>query len=372
MATSTGWRGSLRLMLMAGIGGAVIATFLVFGFAESLDTGIVFLVLGTAGFAVVLLHLFLSEYRRHREQRLLGAAFCLAFPLALNTFLVERGAVPWTANLEHPGLFLVLGVVGYILVSRVQTNRAQMLTVRYELATARQIQQSMLPEELPELPGLRVAARYLPMEEVAGDHYELHKLDGHTLGVLVADVSGHGIAAAMVSAMCRVAFKSQHARLREPSALLEGLNESFTDTLAGKYLTGTYLTVDADAGRIVHAGGAHPPVLVWRAGRGEVVELRSSGTMIGLFPMVNATDTISEVASGDRIIAYTDGADEAMSPEQEPFGIERLRQFVAARHELDADAFADALIATLREWIGPEAASRGFDDDLTLIVIDIH
>src|SRR5208337_581931 len=117
---------------------------------------------------------------------------------------------------------------------------SQLLTIKHEMETARQIQLSILPREIPSLPGLDMAARYIPMTSVAGDFYDFIQIDEKRIGVLVADVSGHGMPAALISSMLKIALASQTAFASDPARVLTGLNQALCGKFKGHFVTAAY------------------------------------------------------------------------------------------------------------------------------------
>lgn len=127
----------------------------------------------------------------------------------------------------------------------IRTEEA-LASIRNELEIARRIQTSILPEAMPQLNGLKIAAQYIPMSQVAGDFYDFLVLDDRRLGVLIADVSGHGVPAALVASMVKVAIAAQAEHAHGPAKVMEGLNSVLTEKLQGQFVTGAYLLLDLE------------------------------------------------------------------------------------------------------------------------------
>src|SRR5271167_1751022 len=137
----------------------------------------------------------------------------------------------------------------------------QLLAIQKELETARQIQLSILPAEIPKIEGLDIAARYVPMSSVAGDFYDFIIVDEKHLGILVADVSGHGMPAALIASMLKIALASQVAHAFDPGRVLGGLNQSLCGKFKHHFVTAAYLFVDREKNTMSYAGAGHPPLL---------------------------------------------------------------------------------------------------------------
>jgi len=135
----------------------------------------------------------------------------------------------------------------------------QLQTIQKELETARQIQLSILPAEVPKLEGLDIAARYIPMTSVAGDFYDFIMVDEKHLGILIADVSGHGMPAALIASMLKIALAAQVPHAADPAQVLSGLNQALCGKFQHHYVTAAYLFVDIAKGTLTYDGGGSSP-----------------------------------------------------------------------------------------------------------------
>src|SRR6201997_17488 len=160
----------------------------------------------------------------------------------------------------------------------------QLLAIQKELETARQIQLSILPSEIPKIEGLDIAARYIPMTAVAGDFYDFIVVDEKHIGILVADVSGHGIPAALIASMLKVALSAQVAHAADPAQVLSGLNQALCGKFEHHYITAAYLFVDMQKRMLTYAGAGHPPLLLWGGSAEGVRDVDENGLFLGKFP----------------------------------------------------------------------------------------
>ncbi|HQR47491.1 MAG TPA: SpoIIE family protein phosphatase [Thermoanaerobaculia bacterium] len=263
-----------------------------------------------------------------------------------------------------------------VVLARVQTHLAlrgareqladQLLAIRKELELARTIQMSILPREVPKVDGLDIAVRYIPMTSVAGDFYDFIPVDAKRFGALVADVSGHGVPAALVASMLKIALGAQAPHAADPAKVLTGLNAALCGKFDTHFVTAAYLWVDMEAGTVDYAGAGHPPLL-FGGGRGTRT-VQKNGLFLGMFPQAKYAAVRELLGPGERILAYTDGIPEAKNPAAEEFGSGRLLELLGALPAAPADAFADRVLADVTGWAGrPEA--EGHDDDITLLVI---
>ncbi|MCR9142873.1 MAG: SpoIIE family protein phosphatase [bacterium] len=249
-----------------------------------------------------------------------------------------------------------------------------------ELDTARGIQQSLIPVAPPEVPGLRIAARYRAMQIVGGDFYDFRTNlpeaagdsgeVGGEVGVLLADVSGHGIPAALIVSMVKLAFWYQKTELPPPGTLFERMNDLLRDNISGEFVTGCYAHLDLEHMVLSTSNAGHPPLFLLKRASGELIELRPNGRLLGLMPNAQFDVERVEVEQGDRVILYTDGVYEAARDDDtaEQFGLDRFKAFISANETLSPDRFSDKLMRTVIDWSG------GVDhigDDIAFVVIDI-
>jgi sigma-B regulation protein RsbU (phosphoserine phosphatase) len=254
--------------------------------------------------------------------------------------------------------------------SRDQLAR-QLLDINNELEMAREIQLSILPQELPRIPGLEIVARFIPMSSVAGDFYDFIVVDEKHVGILVADVSGHGLPAALIASMLQVALAAQSPHAFDPARVLAGLNHSLCGKFKHHFVTAAYIFVDMDKNSMRYAGAGHPPLLLWRASAGCASEVLENGLLLGLFP--NATYSLIEIPlePGDKAVLYTDGILETRSLSEDEFGSARFKTFLESNYKLKADEFVDLLLHELKSWSG-RPKGDGQQDDITVVMVDFQ
>lgn len=147
-------------------------------------------------------------------------------------------------DFEPIGFAVYLSCLGAVLIERSTRAKERLTVLEEELTIARRIQTSILPRELPQNASLTIAARYLPMTAVAGDFYDFLKVDESRLGVLVADVSGHGVPAALIASMIKVAAAAQLPGAEDPARVIRGMNQTLCPNLQGQFVTAAYLFLD--------------------------------------------------------------------------------------------------------------------------------
>jgi sigma-B regulation protein RsbU (phosphoserine phosphatase) len=254
--------------------------------------------------------------------------------------------------------------------AREQLTR-QLLFINNELEMAREIQLSILPRETPKIKGLEIAARYIPMSSVAGDFYDFIVVDEQHVGILVADVSGHGLPAALIASMLQVALTAQFAHASDPGQVLSGLNKALCGKFQHHFVTAVYVFVDMEKKCMSYAGAGHPPLLLWRASTGSASEVVENGLLLGLFPEETYSVVEIPVEPGDKVLLYTDGILETKSPSEQEFGVDLFKGFLESNHNLRGDMFADSLLEELSNWSEhPKGQAQG--DDITFLTIDFQ
>jgi sigma-B regulation protein RsbU (phosphoserine phosphatase) len=320
-----------------------------------------------AGMVVIVANLFVPGEMRASDLGLLRGSFLVMAVFIVLENLRALGLTPWRDNAEPVGVFFFMCSLGAVAARRIFDSQERLASIRQELETARKIQMSTLPEAPPRIAGLDLAARYVPATEVAGDFYDFLPGEGRRTGVLVADVSGHGVPAALVASMLKVAVAAEAPHAASPARLLSEMNQIFHGKLRNQFITAFYAFLDLEAGRITWASAGHPPALLWRRSEGRVEELAQGGLVMGRLRRAVYSEASLPLEAGDRLLVFTDGILEALSPAGEMFGDERLQEFLAGHAALPAERIAEALPARIAEWTGRSA----FDDDLTLVVAGI-
>jgi len=266
---------------------------------------------------------------------------------------------------EPLSMLVFAAALGWFVLTRARQQEFSYAALSRELELARAIQQSLLPQRMPDVPGLRLTGAYLPMSAVAGDFYEILPLaNGRTL-VLVADVSGHGIPAALVASMVKVAVAAAADRHDTPGGILSGINRALTGKFERAYVTACCVVVDPRQQKVMYAAAGHPPALLRRAD-GRVEPLDKGGVILTLLPSVSYDTEEVAFGPGDRLLVYTDGLTEATRQHgDEFFGDDELARVVGS-----TPASGDLLRTVLdahRRWIGDGTA---VSDDISVVVIE--
>ena len=288
-----------------------------------------------------------------------GLLIFLAFVAAQN--LVELFAPSWPL-LEPIGFAAFLGTLGYVATSSTLRRDQQLKEIRDELKVARRIQLSILPGEFPTSANFRGAARYVPMTSVAGDFYDYIVADDHHVGMLIADVSGHGVPAALIASMVKLAAASQRAVASDPSRFLSAMNAALLGNTQNQFVTAAYVHLNAELKELRYSAAGHPPLLVVR--NGGVRQIEENGLMLAVFGSASYSTAVHKLEEGDRIVMYTDGIVEASNAAGDFFGEDRFYDLLTKTRGLSTAMAADSIISSVQRWSGKQ------DDDLTVLICD--
>lgn len=287
-----------------------------------------------------------------------GLFVFIAFALCDNIAGVLRSNV----RVEPYGFTVFLGTLGYVAARRLLRRDQQLTEIQKELDVAKRIQLSILPTEFPKSANFQVAARCVPMTSVAGDFYDFIVANEHEAGLLIADVSGHGVPAALIASMVKMAATSQRSHASRPASLLDGMNSALCGNTQNQFVTAAYVHLDAETAEIRYGAAGHPPMLVLRDHQVHSVE--ENGLILAAFESARYSDTSMPLRRGDRILLYTDGLLEASDRSGAFFGMDMLRQTLKKTSSLAAPEAVEHIIASVQNW------STSQDDDLTVLVCD--
>jgi phosphoserine phosphatase RsbU/P len=250
--------------------------------------------------------------------------------------------------------------------ARLQEKEVEQLQMEREMELGRKMQLSMLPEACPSVPGWEFAASYEAAHLVGGDFYDFIALEPRRMGLVIADVVGKGVPAALLMAVSRATIRTMAMSGHRPADVLAQANELIVrDSRSDLFLTAAYAELETDSGRLTYALGGHNRPLWRRAADGQIEELATSGIFLGSFSDIEIEECSVELAPGDVVLFYTDGVTEAMNAESEFFGEERLHTTIASAAGSSAEQVLEAVLAAVRDFVGDAVPS----DDLTLFVV---
>lgn len=252
------------------------------------------------------------------------------------------------------------------LVRQQRAEARERERIAQELRVARLIQQTLLPREIPAVPGWGITPYYEPAREVGGDFYDFIALPHGHLGLVIADVTDKGVPAALVMAMTRSVLRAAATRLESPGAVLARVNDMLVpDIPPNMFVTCLYAVLDPATGRLQFANAGHD-VAYWRTAAGVLHELRARGMPLGLMDGMVYEEHEVRLGSGDHILLYSDGLVEAHNPRREMFSFERLAALVAGASG-SGQPLITRLLDELARFTGPGWVQ---EDDITLVTVE--
>jgi serine phosphatase RsbU (regulator of sigma subunit)/putative methionine-R-sulfoxide reductase with GAF domain/anti-sigma regulatory factor (Ser/Thr protein kinase) len=236
----------------------------------------------------------------------------------------------------------------------------------HEVELARQIQKTFLPENLPEFPGWELAATWLTARQVGGDFYDVIELQDRRLGLLIADVSDKGMAAALFMALTRTLVRAVVYDTPSPAEALRRVNALILpDNRQSMFVTAVYAVLSLETGEITYANAGHnPPAWMDRTGK-KLESLGRTGAALGIMEDPSIGERTISLGRGDLLLLYTDGLTEAFSPDDEIYGETRLQELLNAQEDCSAKEVLDILEASVDQFTGQLPAS----DDLTMLAL---
>jgi serine phosphatase RsbU (regulator of sigma subunit) len=327
----------------------------------------------------------------HRPERLdeiralAAAGVRLAVPLRTRSGILGvllLGERPLRAGFSaHERQVLRAGADQFALMienARLTDRVVEQETVRRDIALASEVQRRLLPEAPPRAEGVEFAAASVPARRIGGDYYDFVELRDRGIGIALADVSGKGVAAALIMSVVQASLRliSSEGDV-PPPRLVARMNEFiYRSTPASKYATFFYAQLDEQRRQLRYVNAGHNAPYLLRAGRrsttdsasAEIEHLSVGGTVVGMFPEMGYEEATVELYPGDVLLAFTDGVPEAHNPESEEFGEERLQLLLRQTAHLPADEISARISAEMKNWIRDAEQY----DDLTFIVMKVR
>jgi len=291
------------------------------------------------------------------------------------TFSYDRLSHLWMGGaraVSEPFGFLILTIcLGYVVSRRVATNEAEWISMAGEMRAARKIQAAILPVSMPRLGDWSFAARYAPMTAVAGDFYGFARTLEESIGIIVADVMGHGVPAALVASMVKVSVFAGAEKGEGPDGIIGNLNTTLYQEVPGQYATAVYVSLNRKQAVGRYSAAGHPPPLLWHRSSQMLESLDAAGLLLGVRPEQIYTVNEFKFEKGDRLLLYTDGLTEAENAAGLSFGDLSLPMLLfASRQSYTAEQFADGLLKDVLAWSADETGP-GQSDDITFVVVDL-
>jgi serine phosphatase RsbU (regulator of sigma subunit) len=264
-------------------------------------------------------------------------------------------------------IFAMLSRTNKLLIEKDKIFK-EMSGYKRDMDLAQKIQTSLLPLSSPKLKGCEVSSLYLPMQQIGGDFYDYRVRGNDSLACIIADVSGHGPAAALIASMVKVSFSASDKFHDQPELAIRNMNDSLLGNLGKNFVSCVYAHIDMKNMLITYCSAGHPPILIHRRSEGTIIRLESKGQLLGLFPNLSVREFSQKLVHGDRILLYTDGILEAFNEKMEMFETDNLYTALKSNQNMSAEGLTYFLAYRLKEWIG---FRKEFEDDITIIAIDI-
>ncbi len=236
-----------------------------------------------------------------------------------------------------------------------------------ELNLASELQKSLLPRSYPDDVPLEFSHKFIPLNSIGGDFFDVLRLDDRTLAMVIADVSGHGVGPALVTAMFKSSFGLQSKGLRSPAALMAALNAELGGILTtGHYVTAFAAIIDVESLEMRYCSAGHPNQLIFKAD-GESRELATMGFLLGMMADMDYEEKSLVLDPGDTLVFFTDGVIESPDAKGELFGREGIQRSVSGRMGSGVGELSDGLFSDLLSWTEGTEAS----DDITILMAQV-
>lgn len=313
----------------------------------------------------------LASYKGVRQSRIFLSAWLAVVLGAFLEAVSKFGLLPFTTagrfgiqigTLVEVVLFSVaLGRRIRTLAEEKARSEDRLRTLEKDLELARSIQRRILPSRLPEIENVDLSVHYQPLHMVGGDFYDFHVKDKRRIGILIADVTGHGVGAALDSSTVKIAFRNEAASAAKPDTLLAGMNGFLTGTLDYRFVSAVYAFVDLEAMKLTYASAGHPPILLLRGN--DLVVLETEGLLLGFQSDAAYSSASADLRPGDRLLFYTDGLYDQVQPDDMP--VETLHRELVRRRSEPSSSFAASVVRSMQR-------KHPFTmDDITLLTMTV-
>jgi serine phosphatase RsbU (regulator of sigma subunit) len=250
-----------------------------------------------------------------------------------------------------------------LLDQAVRNQRDQLLQ---DVELAAQVQGLFLPIRRPSIAGLEIAGMMRPVRGVGGDYYDYIPIDNHTIQVVIADVAGKGVPAALLMSATAAAVQLEVSEKRDMLEVVNRLNNGIHSVSDGdRYVTLLLADIDALSRSLRYVNCGHNPALLYRGNTRDIVRMNSSCFPVGMFDRVSCEINRADLAAGDILVLYTDGITEAENSQAEEFGMERLSAVIRR----DSSLSAEELMANIFQSAEDFCQGVGFSDDATVLIV---
>jgi predicted ATPase/serine phosphatase RsbU (regulator of sigma subunit) len=249
---------------------------------------------------------------------------------------------------------------------RTETIDQQKRELEHQIELAAQIQNALLPREIPSVSDISIAFRYLPMMNIGGDFLDIKTSDDDLgIGFFICDVSGHGVAAALIASMVKMSLSNWEETLSAPAETLKSLHNLLSAKIGRNFITAAICYIDLKSSRCTFASAGHTPfIIARRSGETEILHVR--GRVINSLMTPEYREHVTDFNTGDTIILYTDGVVEAFNADRNLFGWDALLSLVKNNPGKSPDELCDSIIKAVSTFTGQ---TKSFDDDITILAI---
>lgn len=242
-----------------------------------------------------------------------------------------------------------------------------------ELEMAKRVQENIIPKDskYSDASEFHLSSKYLSMESIGGDLYDIIKIDHNNYGFLMADVSGHGVPAALITTMAKVAFNTYSQPNKSPAEVCDRVNKDFMELIGdlAYFLTAYYCILDLKTGKLQYTNGGHHPAILYRKRTKTIEKLDADGSLIGAFPFdVTFEYDTTQLEEGDRVLLMTDGIIEAKNNEEVLYGYPRLMEYIEKYSQLEPKDFVTGLIRNVDAF----CEGRPPDDDRAVLYFEFN
>jgi phosphoserine phosphatase RsbU/P len=253
-----------------------------------------------------------------------------------------------------------------VIIRTNELNNA-LLTIKQDLQVAQKIQKSMLLFGREKIPGIDLYTKYIPMQEVGGDFYNVREISPGYIRIIIADATGHGVQSALVTMLIKSEYENLSVSMEEPAMLLTILNSLFYTKYAflNMFFTAAIIDIDRKNEKLIFSFAGHPPQVL--LSESKLIEFGKKGTLIGVKPGVKYERQELQLNRGDKLLFFTDGAFEEFNLDNEMFGEDKLYEIFSKHKDLPVNDIIENSLIAIRSFVG----ERNIDDDIVFVGIEI-
>jgi serine phosphatase RsbU (regulator of sigma subunit) len=301
------------------------------------------------------------------DSRLLFTGFCILSAFTFHDILRDLEFIPGSLVLYWYGIFIFLIFQGSLLFRRIYSIQKSFELKNTELLVAKKIQNSILPIVPPKIGNWELESIFEPMKEVGGDFFDIIIDEEGNIGVLILDVSGHGVGAALIASMAKVAFSHCLPFISQPEEVMREMNQSLKGKMNGNFATAFYLYIPANDSLVKFSSAGHPSGLLASHLNNEAREFRTKSKPLGILTIDTFPSSYLYLNEGDLICIYTDGVTELINPGMEEYGEERLKDLLLKNCLYPLEEIKENIILELKNWTKYPSLAK--EDDLTLLLL---